>query len=62
MVFVGLLLLALDLGWPWLRRIPFGRLPGDLNVVREGFSFHVPSSSCLLLSALVSVLWWLIRH
>lgn len=62
LVFAGLLLLAFGLGWPWLRRIPFGRLPGDINVVREGFSFHFPIVSCLLLSALVSLLWWLFHR
>lgn len=38
---------------PWL-----GRLPGDIAIQRDGFSFYVPLTSCLLASALISLLLW----
>ncbi|MFP3647297.1 DUF2905 domain-containing protein [Paraburkholderia sp. SIMBA_054] len=31
--------MAAGLGWRWLSRLPPGRLPGDVNIVRPGFSF-----------------------
>jgi len=41
---------------PWLRRIGFGRLPGDLNFRLFGRDFAVPLASTLLLSALAALL------
>lgn len=64
---VGLLLLALDrvpglgtlFGW-------FGRLPGDISIKRENFSFYFPIATSLLLSIIVSlllfVITWLFRR
>jgi len=42
---------------PWL-----GRLPGDIRIEREGFSFYFPLGTCLLVSALISFLFWLFRR
>lgn len=52
---VGLLVWS-GFGRGWL-----GRLPGDINVQREGFSFHFPVVTCLLASAALSLLLWLWR-
>jgi hypothetical protein len=41
---------------PWL-----GRLPGDIQVERDNFRFYLPLTTCLLLSALVSLAHWAIR-
>ena len=39
---------------PWL-----GRLPGDVLIQRERFSLYVPVASCLLVSVILSVIFWL---
>jgi hypothetical protein len=39
---------------PWL-----GRLPGDILIRREQFSFYFPLASCLVASVLLSVLFWI---
>jgi hypothetical protein len=49
-------LLQLADRFPWLR---LGRLPGDISVEREGFSFYAPLATSLLLSAVISLLAWL---
>lgn len=53
---------AAGLAWPWLSKLPFGRLPGDIHIVREGFSFHFPIVTCLVISVLVSLLIWFFRR
>jgi len=58
----GLLCLLAGVGWRWFARIPFGRLPGDIHIVRDGFSFHFPIVTCIVLSVVVSVLFWLLRR
>ena len=39
-----------------------GRLPGDINIRRENFSFHFPITTCLILSAIISFILWLLRR
>jgi hypothetical protein len=39
----------------------FGRLPGDINYSKENFSFHFPIVTCLILSAILSLILWLFR-
>jgi hypothetical protein len=62
LIVIGLLLVAAGLAWPWLRRIPFGRLPGDIHVVRDGFSFSFPIVTCIVISIIVSLLLWIFRR
>ncbi len=62
MVVAGLVLVAAGaLLWSGLGRGWLGRLPGDIHYTREGFSFHFPVVTCLLLSLLASFLFWLFR-
>jgi Protein of unknown function (DUF2905) len=52
---------ALGLLWPVVSRY-FGRLPGDVVVRRENWTFAFPIVTCLVLSLLVSLLVWLFRR
>jgi uncharacterized membrane-anchored protein len=59
LIALGLLLLVAGLAWPWLAKLPWGRLPGDISIEREGYSFHFPLMTCLLVSLVLSLLlWW----
>jgi ribose/xylose/arabinose/galactoside ABC-type transport system permease subunit len=62
LIVLGALMVAAGLAWPWLRKLPFGRLPGDIHVVREGFSFHFPIVTCLVVSVLLTLLIWFLRR
>jgi hypothetical protein len=62
LILSGLFLIAIGLAWPWLRRLPLGRLPGDIHIVREGFSFSFPIVTCLVISVVVSLLLWFFRR
>lgn len=53
---VGALIWLTPLG-NWL-----GRLPGDVNYQGERFSFHFPWVTCLVLSAVLSFILWLLRR
>jgi len=57
----GLLIAVAGLLWPWLSKLPFGRLPGDLVVDRPGFRVFAPFTSMLVLSIVLSLLFWLFR-
>jgi hypothetical protein len=61
LIIVGLLLVVVGLAWPWVSRIPWGRLPGDFSIERENFSFHFPLLTGLIVSAILTLLLWLFR-
>lgn len=45
---------------PWLHKLGFGRLPGDLNFRLFGRDWHIPITSTLLLSMIAAgVAKWL---
>lgn len=46
----------------WLDRFPFGKLPGDIRVERDNFRFYFPLTTCLLLSAIATLILWLITR
>jgi len=54
-------ILVLGAFTPWLRRIGLGRLPGDIRVVRNGREYRFPLASSVLLSALMTWLFHLLR-
>jgi hypothetical protein len=47
--------------WPWLGKIPFGRLPGDIIIDRPGFKFFFPITTMVLVSAVISLILWIFR-
>ncbi|HET7202148.1 MAG TPA: DUF2905 domain-containing protein [Steroidobacteraceae bacterium] len=61
LLILGGLLLVAGLLWPWLSRLPFGRLPGDLVIDKPGFRFYAPFTTMILLSIVVSIVLWLFR-
>jgi len=58
------LLLVLSGRLPWLDRLlhSLGRLPGDIVIERPGFRLYVPLGTGLLLSVVLSLLFWLFRR
>ena len=56
LIILGAVSLAAGLLWPWLSRLPFGRLPGDITLGRENFSVHVPLTTSVLLSLVLTLI------
>jgi hypothetical protein len=61
LIIAGALILVLGLLWPWVGKLPLGRLPGDIVIQREGFRLYFPLTTGILLSLIVSLLFWLFR-
>ena len=58
LVILGVLLVLVGLGWPWLSKLPLGRLPGDIVIDRENFRFYFPLTTMIVISVLVSAVLW----
>ena len=55
LILVGLLVWSGALGW-------FGRLPGDIRIVRDSVRVYIPLASMLLVSAALSLLLYILRR
>jgi hypothetical protein len=62
LILIGLLLVAVGLLWPWLAKLGLGRLPGDVLIKRDNFVFYAPLASGLVLSVVLSVIFWLFNR
>jgi Protein of unknown function (DUF2905) len=59
LIIVGLIFVAAGILWPVIGKLGLGRLPGDIYVQRENYSFYFPLMTSLLLSIVLSVILWL---
>jgi hypothetical protein len=62
LIVVGLLIAAAGLLWPWLSKLPFGRLPGDVMIDRPGFRLYAPFTTMIIVSVVLSLIAWLFRR
>ena len=61
LITIAIVLLVVGLLWPWLSKLPFGRLPGDIRFEKDGFVFFFPIVTGILISVLVTLVLWLVR-
>lgn len=62
LVVLGIVLVIAGLLWPWLGKLGLGRLPGDIVIEREGFRVYLPLMTSLLVSLVLSFLFWLLNR
>ena len=63
LVIAGLLIAAVGaLLWAGIGKSWLGKLPGDIHYSRDNFSFHFPIVTCLIVSAILTLLLWLARR
>lgn len=61
LIILGLVLIAVGAAWPLISKLGLGRLPGDIVIRREGFTFYFPLTTSIIVSLAVSLLIWLFR-
>ena len=62
LIILGLGLVAAGVIWPFISRLGLGRLPGDIAIERPGFSFYFPLMTSLIISVVLSVIFWLVNR
>ena len=60
LITAGIVLLVAGLLWPVISKLGLGRLPGDIIVKREGFSFFFPVTTMVIVSIVLTLIlrWW----
>lgn len=62
LMLIGSALLALGAALYFFKGIPFlGKLPGDILIKKENFTFYFPLATSLLLSLLLTLLFYFFR-
>ena len=62
LIIIGVLVVLAGLLWPWLGKLPFGRLPGDILIDRPGMKLFLPITTMIVVSAILSLVAWLLRR
>ena len=63
LIVAGILLVAVGLLLTFGGKMNFiGKLPGDIRIERENFSFFFPLGTCLLVSFLLSLIIWIFKR
>ena len=62
LIVLGLVILVAGLLWPYLSRIGLGRLPGDIVIERGNVTFYFPLMTCLLVSVVSSLVFWVVNR
>ena len=61
LIIAGIVLIVLGLAWPLIAKLGLGRLPGDIHIERDGYSFYFPIVTGLIVSVVLSLILWFLR-
>ena len=56
LIVIGAIFLVAGLLWPVLSKLGLGRLPGDIAIKGESFSFYFPITTMIILSIVATVI------
>ncbi len=60
-IIIGILCIIIGLFWPWLAKLPIGRLPGDIAIERRDMKVFFPITTCIVISVVLTLAAWLMR-
>jgi hypothetical protein len=61
LIVAGFFIILVGLFFPYISKIPIFRLPGDIVIEKPNFKFYFPIVSMILISVLLSVIFWIIK-
>jgi ribose/xylose/arabinose/galactoside ABC-type transport system permease subunit len=61
LITLGIVLVIVGLLWPFFQKIGLGRLPGDIVIEREHSRFYFPLTTSIIISILLTLLFWMFR-
>jgi len=60
-ILIGLAIVLIGVLYPYLRKLPFEQLPGDIFYKSDNFSFIFPIVTCIIISIILTIIWNLFR-
>ncbi len=63
LIIIGLIVAAVGVVLTLAGKVPWiGRLPGDICIKRDNFTFYFPLATSILISVFLSLILWLLRR
>jgi len=63
LILMGIILILFGLMMTLGNKIPWiGRVPGDIIIKKEHFNFYFPLTSCIIISIILTLLFYLFRR
>jgi len=59
LIIIGIVILIVGLLWPWLIKLPIGKLPGDIIIDKPNFKLYIPITTMVIISLLLTLIFWL---
>lgn len=56
LITAGLVILAVGFLFLVADKLPIGRLPGDINIEKDGFKLFIPVTTCILVSIVITLI------
>ena len=61
LIIIGIIILALGLFYPFLKKIGLGQLPGDIIYKSDNSTFFFPIVTCIIISIVLTVIFNLFK-
>ena len=63
LIYLGLVLVVIGVILTLAGKLPWlGRLPGDISIERDNFSFYFPLATSILVSVIISLVLYFLRR
>ena len=61
LIILGVIILIVGFLWPWIIKLPIGKLPGDIIIDKPNFKVYIPITSMIIISLLLTLIFWLFK-
>ena len=61
LIILGIVILIVGILWPWIIKLPIGKLPGDIIIDKPNFKVYIPITTMIIISLLLTLIFWLFK-
>ena len=61
LIILGVIILIVGFLWPWIIKLPIGKLPGDIIIDKPNFKVYIPITTMIIISLLLTLIFWLFK-
>ena len=56
LIILGVIILIVGILWPWIVKLPIGKLPGDIIINKPSFKVYIPITTMIIISLLLTLI------